>query len=150
MAEPKNLNELTRLEWNSLGFFYDYDEASRTWLVRAARRGMDRLCEELRRYAADPRNAEISEHEHYGPYSYLKFVTWTEPKIVPDGIYGRVEDFDRLAGIIMTAMACAKTGERVRIDEAYAMANEARLELLLEPDNFEVASADPALVTGTS
>lgn len=150
MAEPKDLNELTRSEWESLGFFYDYDDTSGTWLVRAPRRGMDRLCEELRRYASDPRNAKISEHEHYGPYSYLKFVTWTEPKVVADGIYGRVQDFDRLAGIVATAIMSAKPGDRVRIDETYGTANEARLELLLEPDNFEVSSADLALVTGAN
>lgn len=145
MSESKSLAESTRSAWESLGFFYDYDESSRTWVVRAHRRGMDRLCEELRRYASDPRNADISEHEHYGPYSYLKFVTWTEPKVVADGIYGRVEDFDRLAQLIARAIVSARPGDRIRIDEAYAAANEAKLNLVLEPDSFDVASADQSL-----
>lgn len=145
MTELDNLDELTRSEWNSLGFFYDYDDTRATWLVRAHRHGMNRLCEELRRYASDHRNAKLSEHAHYGPYSYLKFVTWTEPQIVPDGIYGRVHDFERLAEIVATAIASATPGDTRRIDEMYATRNEAKLELLLEPDNFDVASADPAM-----
>jgi hypothetical protein len=146
MTESKELDERTGAEWEALGFFYDYDESRRAWLIRANRRGVERLCAELRMYDADPRNAAISEHEHYGPYSYLKFVTWTEAKIVPDGVYGRIGDFTRLAEIITRMAINAEPGERVRIDEAYSGNNEANFELLLEPDEFAAAEADPALV----
>jgi len=145
MSGSKSLKEQARAEWKTLGFFYDYEDSQRTWLIRASRTGMKRLCAELRQYAADPRNAANSEHEHYGPYSYLKFVTWPETKIVPDGIYGRIGDFERLAEIVSSALAGAKPGDRVRIDEAYSKNSEAKLELLLEGDDFNVASADPAL-----
>jgi hypothetical protein len=146
MSGSKSLEKLTRAEWEALGFFYDYEDSQRTWLIRASRTGMERLCAELRQYAADPRNGAVSEHEHYGPYSYLKFVTWPEAKIVPDGIYGRIEDFGRLAEIISGALTGAKPGDRIRVDEAYSDSSEAKFELLLESDDFEVASADPALV----
>jgi len=69
MSGSKDLNEQTRAEWVTLGFFYDYEHSNRTWVIRASRQGMDRLCEELRRYASDPRNTKISEHEHCGPAS---------------------------------------------------------------------------------
>jgi hypothetical protein len=147
MSESRELHELTRAEWEALGFFYDYDESQRAWLIRASRKGIDRLCAELRRYDADPRNATVSEHEHYGPYSYLKFVTWTEAKIVPDGIYGQVGDFTRLAEAIGHLVANAEVGDRIRIDEVYSKASEVGFDLLLESDDFEAASADPALAT---
>src|SRR5882724_1605122 len=96
------LKASTRAEWRTLGFFYDYDEASRVWLIRGSRAGVQRLCSELRAYARNPAHSRLSEHEHYGPYSYLEFVTWTEAKIVPEGVYGRLDDFDRLGGIVET------------------------------------------------
>src|SRR5688572_28829973 len=137
----------TRAEWEVLGFFYGYDDASRNCVIRANRRGMQTFCAGFRRYAADPTNAPLSEHEHYGPYAYLKFVTWTEPKVEPDGIYGKRADFERLADLVEKAIARARPGDRVRIDEAYSKAGEAKLELVLEPDDFEVASADPELAS---
>jgi hypothetical protein len=147
MSGSKCIEEQTRAEWEALGFFYDYNDSQRAWLVRASRAGMDRLCTELRQYAKEPRNGVLSEHEHYGPYSYLKFVTWTEPRVVADGIYGRLQDFERLADIVSAVLAGAKPGTRVRVDETYSQNSEAKLELLLEHDDFEVASADPALAT---
>jgi len=147
MSESKGLDERTRAEWEALGYFYDYDEPQRTWLIRASRRGVERLCTQLRLYDADPQNAAISEHEHYGPYSNLKFVTWTEAKIVPDGVYGKVGDFTRLAEIITRRVTSAAPGDRVRIDEAYSRNNDAIFEIQLEPDEFRAAKADPALVS---
>jgi hypothetical protein len=135
----------THGDWNALGFFYTYDEAERRWLVRADREGMSRLAEALRSYASDPRNVAISEHEHYGPYSLLKFVTWTEAKIITDGFYGTPADFARLANLVANRIVKARVGDIIRIDEAYSTANEAMLELRFEPEGFEAASADPLL-----
>jgi hypothetical protein len=144
MREQTDLDSQTLSEWEALGFYYDYDDSTKTWRIRATRAGMERFCEALRLYAADPRNSGLSEHEHYGPYSYLKFVTWTEAKIISDGIYGRIEDFERLAEIVRNAVAAAKPGDRISLDGNYGSANESRLELLLEDDPFEVSSADDA------
>jgi hypothetical protein len=74
-------------------------------------------------------------------------VTWTEAKIVPDGIYGQVGDFTRLAEAIGHLVANAEVGDRIRIDEVYSKASEVGFDLLLESDDFEAASADPALAT---
>jgi hypothetical protein len=145
VQDSNELDKQTRKEWNALGFFYTYDEAERRWLVRADREGMNRLAEALRSYASDPRNSAISEHEHYGPYSYLKFVTWTEAKILADGFYGTPADFARLASIVASTIAKARVGDIIRIDEAYSTASEAKLELRFEPDGFDAASADPVL-----
>ena len=143
MQSVDESNEQTRAEWMGLGFFYSYDELERSWLVRADRDGMKRLGDALRSYASNPRHEAISEHEHYGPYSYLKFVTWAEAKIVPDGFYGTLADLAKLANIVTNAIAKARVGDIIRIDDVYSTASEARLELSLEPDGFAVASADP-------
>jgi len=73
------------------------------------------------------------------------FVTWTEAKIVADGIYGTPADFARLASIVANTNVKARVGDTIRIDEAYSTANEAKLELRFEPDGFDAASADPVL-----
>jgi len=145
MTGPSDLDETTRSEWAALGFFYEYDEPSRVWRIRASHAGVGRLASELRRYGQDPGNAAISEHEHYGPYGYLKFVTWKEPKILPDGIYGRPDDFERLAEIVATTTKSLAVGGRVVVDQMYSSGNEASLDIAIEADDFDVASADTAI-----
>ena len=66
------MNKATRREWRALGFFYDRDDVGRKWRLIGSRAGLLRFKEALLRYAADPRNAGISEHEHFGPYSTLR------------------------------------------------------------------------------
>ena len=135
------LDEQTRAEWRALGFFYDYTEATRTWSIRASRSGFARLSYELRCYARDARNRQVSEREHYGPYSSLKFVTWPEPKISSDGFYGRLEDFEELAALVDGAIRHARPGDRIRLEQAYSEASDAKLELIVEDDGFDPASA---------
>jgi hypothetical protein len=138
------LKAQTRAEWRALRFFYDYDDASRTWLIRGNRAGLRRLCSELRAYAHNPAHAPLSEHEHYGPYSYLEFVTWSEAKIVAEGIYGRLDDFDRLAGIVEAWLHPMEPGKELRIDSEYSKHNESVLVIRLEADDFDPADCDPA------
>jgi hypothetical protein len=134
----------TSSEWRRLGFFYDYDDSSRAWIVRGSRAGLGLLCSELRAYARNPAHAPESEHEHYGPYSYLKLVTWPEAKIVADGVYGRLDDFERLAGIIEAGLHTMVHGEELRIDSEYSTRNDSVLVIKLEPDDFDPAACDPA------
>lgn len=42
----------------------------------------------LRTYCDGPRNAKLSEHDHYGPYVYLKVMTWSVAGIDGNSIHG--------------------------------------------------------------
>ena len=139
-----SLKAQTRAEWRALGFFYDYDDVSRTWLIRGSHAGLLRLCSELRAYAHNPAHASLSEHEHYGPYSFLEFVTWSEAKIVAEGIYGRLDDFERLAGIVEAGLHPMRPKKELRIDSEYSKDNDSVLVIRLEADDFDPAECDPA------
>ncbi len=69
------VDDATRREWRELGFFYDYDEKQACWRLVGAQAGLLKFCELLRQYADNPKNDKLSEHDHYGPYSYLKVMT---------------------------------------------------------------------------
>ena len=93
------LRAKTIAEWNDLGFWYDRTPES-GWVIRGARAGLEKFAVLLDQYAADPRNTKLSEHDHLGPYMYLKVVTWSSSEINQDGIYGTLQDIVRLAALI--------------------------------------------------
>src|SRR4051812_47739462 len=95
----EQIDEQTREEWRELGFFYDQDKTAGYWRLVGSRDGLSRFPALLNDYVTDERNATLSEHEHYGPYSYLKIVTWNEPEISKDDIRGTLDDLRRLADI---------------------------------------------------
>jgi len=136
------VNEATRREWRALGFFYDRDHGARAWTLRGSRDGLRRFAELLRAYANDPLHAGLWEHEHYGPFWYLEVMTATEPRIDGHAIEGRLEDLARLGEVVEAAVGRATPGERVEVGRAYAPASRWSLELVVEADNFDPASAD--------
>jgi hypothetical protein len=87
------MNEVTRQEWSELGFFYDYDKAGSRWQLIGSQLGLLRFVEILDSYVADPKNERLSEHEHYGPYWFLKLMTWGEAEISESAICGTLLDF---------------------------------------------------------
>jgi len=144
MSTPE-IDKLTISEWRGLGFFYERDDAQRTWRIRANRKGIAAFCGILRAYARDVDNEPVSQHEHLGPYGYLKLVTWPTPEIRLDGIYGGRPDFERLAAIVEKATQGLREPSSVVLNGEYAENNEARLEIVLENIDFDPARADPAL-----
>jgi hypothetical protein len=96
-------------------------------------------------YAADPRNALKSEHEHYGPYSYLEVMTSSNAGFHHHAIEGSLADLARLAVLIETKLATARPGSTVRIREEFATDGPYALVLDLREDGFDPAAADPLL-----
>lgn len=141
MGTPE-LNAQTRREWRDLGFFYEVDHANRCWTLVGSRAGLAQFADLLRRYVADPRRARISEHEHYGPYMYLKVMTWTEPKLDDHAISGRPDDLARLASMVSAGLVTAGIGGSFTVGSEYAPLSDYELELRIEPDGFDPASAD--------
>ena len=138
-------NNATRREWRELGFFYDRDDDNKVWRLTGSRAGLLRFRDALLSYVTDPRNASDSEHEHYGPYSYLKVMTSPNAGFDGHAIHGSVSDIRRLSGLIEAKLAAARPGATVRIREDFALDSPYALVLDLREDGFDPAAADPLL-----
>src|ERR1700757_1842921 len=108
-------NNTTKRQWRGLGFYYDRDDQSRTWKLTGSREGLLRFRDALLLYASDPHKALKSEHEHYGPYSYLEVMTWPEARFDEHAIRGSLEDLARLGKLIEAKLVTARPGSSIRI-----------------------------------
>jgi hypothetical protein len=146
----EQMNRMMRERWRELGFYYDFDEALSRWRLVGSRSGLLKFRDILNGYADDPRNDKISEHEHYGPYSYLKLMTWAEAEITGDAICGTLPDFRRLAAMIGEKLKASSTGGAFTIGDEYAGGSKATLEFEVREEGFDPASADQLLPPGDS
>ncbi|HEV8111610.1 MAG TPA: hypothetical protein VGR31_02460 [Planctomycetota bacterium] len=135
----------TRSEWRELGFFYACDDAAKEWQIVGSQNGLSRFASLLRAYAADPRNAPESEHEHYGPYMYLEVMTWHEPGIDDHSIHGTMAQLGQLAALVEERTAALEPGGKARILEEYSRASAYALVLERREDEFDPASLDGSL-----
>lgn len=138
-------NEATRKEWRELGFFYDRNDQQKVWRLIGSRSGLLRFRDALLEYAGDPNNDYESEHEHYGPYSYLEVMTWPEPGFDDHAIRGSLSDLNRLAAIVDTKLAAAHPGETIRIRDEFAANSAYALIIEVRGDDFDPAQADSTL-----
>ena len=138
----ERVNQMTRLEWRDLGFYYDRNDTTREWRLTGSRAGLLRFRDLLMRYAADPRHAGKSEHEHYGPYQYLEIMTWPEAGMDDHAIHGALDDLRRLASLVDHELTQARAGVAIRIREAFAADSKYALVLDVRPDDFDPSAAD--------
>lgn len=139
-------NKAIRQEWRELGFFYDRDDQAKVWRLTGSRAGLLRFRDSLLEYTVDPVNSTQSEHEHYGPYMYLKVMTWPEAGFDGHAIRGRLADLARLAHIIEAKIAAAQPGSSISIRDEFSSTSPYALVLEIREDTFDPASADPALL----
>lgn len=141
------VNERTRQEWRELGFYYESDDESKEWLLVGSRAGLLRFRDILLEYTNEPRNATKSEHDHYGPYMYLKVMTWPESGIDGDSIHGPLDDLRRLASIVEKNLLQAEAGATIRIADEFSEKSEYTLMLAVREDDFDPPSVDPELTS---
>jgi hypothetical protein len=135
----------TREEWRELGFFYIRDDLARVWKLIGSRSGLLGFRDALLAYAEDPRRAEKSEHQHYGPYMYLEIMTWPEAGFDGHAIRGPLQDLKRLGAIVEAKLAAAKPGDTVCIQGEFSSNSPYALILEVREDGFDAAQADPML-----
>src|SRR5438876_675626 len=140
MPPSKETNEHTKLEWNKLGFCYDRDDKKLSWQIIGSKNGILKFCKLLEDYSNDKSNQNVSEDEHFGPYSYLKFMTWDKPKIFKKEICGRLNDFKVLSEIIKKKLEDSK--DNFEVDEEYSNDNDYSINFVIKDENFEPASED--------
>ncbi len=145
MNPSEATSRATRDEWRELGFFYDLDASSQCWRLVGSTSGLRGFVSALRAYCVDPRNAKLSEHEHYGPYTYLKVMTWSDPGIDGNSIHGTLDDLNRLADLIDNALVGALVGDTIRLGGEYVSDSDYDLLLVVEDADFDPAKADPCL-----
>jgi hypothetical protein len=144
MNSSKKVDAMTIREWRELGFFYDRDDVRHEWKFIGSSEGLLQFVNLLLKYVANPRNGKISEHDHYGPYWYLKIVTWTEPLISKD-IRGTLADFQKLANLVRSKIEASKTRDVFTIDKEYSAKNEFVLKFFIKENGFDPAQADTQL-----
>ena len=141
------VNEATRREWRELGFFYDRDDQARAWRVVGSSTGLLGFADLLVAYVGDPANARISDHEHYGPYMYLKVMTWPEPSVDSDGIRGPLSFLRSLAALIHAEVRVARQGDTIRVRDSSIAKSPYALILEVRGEHFDPADEDPMLRT---
>jgi hypothetical protein len=142
MPSPE-INEVTRREWRELGFFYDRDDVAKEWRLLGSKAGLRLFAANLKRYVDDRRNELISEHEHFGPYMYLKVGTWASPEITDDWIAGPLPVLQQLALAIDAWLETAAIGERLSVRSKFAASSPYEFTLEMYADSFDPAVADP-------
>lgn len=145
MSPSEATNQATRDEWRELGFFYDLDNSSKCWRLVGSKSGLGGFASILRAYCDDSRNAELSEHDHYGPYMYLKVMTWSEAGLDGNSIHGTLDDLNHLAELIDTALLGAQPGDTIHLGHKYVSDSDHDLLLIVKDDDFDPAGADPCL-----
>jgi len=138
------INEATRRDWHKLGFYYERDDATRTWRLLGTREGLLGFAASLKEYAVNDRNRQVSEHEHFGPYWYLEVGTWPAPEITDHWIAGPLEAIATLAGHIDAELATAEPPAILKLRDAFAPSSPYEFQLELQSESFDPALADPA------
>lgn len=131
----------TRKEWRELGFYYELKDNK--WVFIADKKGLLRFAELLRKYGNNPRRNKLSEHDHYGPYMYLKIMTWNTPNIDEETISGSLQDLLRLSQLVESHLSHCKPNDKFVIGADYAPNHKCELEFQIQKDGFDPAQPDP-------
>ncbi len=141
MTDKKfNIEQNTINEWRGLGFYYDL--SVNQWKFFGSKMGLQNFAVLLDQYAANPHNNALLEHKHYGPYSYLKIMTWNKAVITPDYFGGTIQDLKTLGQIISEKINQSNPGEVFSIDKEYGVDNTATAEFFVMNDDFDPVSMD--------
>lgn len=138
------INQMTRREWRELGFFYDRNDEIKEWRLQGSKNGLRQFATALRHYAANPARSVASEHEHFGPYQYLKIGTWMSPDISAHWIAGELDDLQKLSQLVESHLLAACTGDCVALRETFAPRASYDLVMEVREDDFDPAMADDA------
>jgi len=134
-------------EWRELGFYYDLDERGTVpqWRFFGSKAGFQAFSSLLRKYADNPVNNNLSEHEHYGPYFYLKVTTSDQKRITADRFEVTIQGARQLAEIISTKTLEHVPGQTFSIDAEFGSDNTASTLFFLMHESFDPASLDKSL-----
>jgi hypothetical protein len=142
--------QATRNEWRVLGFYYETRDRPPCWRLIGSPTGLEKFVQLLDQYVRDARNELLSEHEHHGPYMYLKVQTSEAPEIDDRSIRGTLEDLARLRDLVSARLRSAHPGQVFSIGREYSTHVRFPLQFEVREPDFDPASADPQLRTSRS
>ncbi len=102
----------------------------------------------LDKYTNNQANDKLSEHDHFGPYNYLKIMTWDKPTITADYIAGTIQDLKFLKNIISEKLDKTEPGQTFNIEKDYGQDNTITAKFFVMADNFDPVSMDELIVSG--
>lgn len=135
-----------REDWRELGFYYEYNNDEKCWILQGSRSGLMGFCDMLIEYSINPRNNKLGEHEHFGPYRYLEVLTSDKPEINEHAICGTLNDILRLAGILRGRLNSSADGDSFVVDSEYSESNHSVLRLEILGEGVNPSTLDPLLV----
>lgn len=131
-------------EWRELGFHYDRDDASRVWILTGSLSGLARFTAVLRDFAANSRYDGKFDHEHYGPYCFLKIMNVPNARgFDSNAIFGPRTELGELADLIESRLSNAKSGDTIEVARDFAPESEYELRLIVAGDDFDPGLFDP-------
>ena len=136
------LNQVIRQGWRELGFFYDRNDVTKEWIIVGSVSGLLKFAWLIREYASDKTNDFLSEHSHYGPYSYLELGTWDKAEITDHWIAAPLPDLLRLSSLVQAKVSTATVGDIFKFREEFAPSSAFELVVRVREDRFDPALAD--------
>ncbi len=139
-----NTDEMIKQEWRDLGFYYEIEEYNdfKQWKFYGSKKGLFNLIKLLEDYTAKKSKDCISEHDHYGPYSYLKIMTWSKPEITENYFAGTISDLNVLKEIIAGKLDVTDVGQTFVISNEYGEGNTASARFFVMAVDFDPVSMD--------
>jgi len=151
MTDKKfNIDQMIIDEWQELGFYYDFDNrlSVNQWRFFGSKNGLQNFVSLLDEYTNNLANDTLSEHDHYGPYGYLKIMTWDKPTITSNYIAGTIPDLKLLSNLISEKLDKTTAGQTFNIENDYGQDNTITTKFFVMADNFDPASMDELIVSG--
>ena len=152
MTDKKfNIEKMLIAEWRDLGFYYDFDERLdvNQWRFYGSKRGLYNFVKLLDDYVSKASNNKEFEHEHYGPYSYLKIITLdNQATITENTIGGTIADLRTLGNIIAGKLNNSQPGQTFNIDKEYGDDNTVTTKFFVMDDSSDPVSMDELIVSG--
>ena len=139
-----DIDQKIKDEWRQLGFYYDNgdEKEKEQWRFFGSKKGLQNFVTLLGDYLKNPHHAGLSEEDAFGPYNYLKIMTWNKPIITSDYFAGTLADLTKLKNIIADKLSKTDVGQSFTIEQDYGIDNTATATFFIMPDNFDPVSMD--------
>ncbi|MHA4847864.1 hypothetical protein ACX0G7_27100 [Flavitalea antarctica] len=137
-------------EWRQLGFYYDFDERASVnqWRFFGHKQGLLNFVKLIDDYVNNENNSHFSEHEHYGPYMYLKIITLEDQSVINrNAIGGTIADLKKLKDMLADKIDKCVPGQTFSIDKVYGEENTVTTKFFVMADDFDPVTMDELIMS---
>jgi len=141
----REMKDQVKEEWRMFGFYYDTDTANKKWIFIGSKLGLEQFSIYIHRFLNSGTRMFTSQHDHLGPYGYLKIMVYDPPNITENHICGSIQELERLGELIEKRIKESKPGDIFTIRDEYYESCEFSLEFRVKEYGFDPATADGIL-----